>query len=123
MKMRETGMCHRGVFTVKLRTSLVQNGLFSPSWHCKDKERVSRGIDVESHMSSTCLNALKKRSSGNYSIETQQTSLGKMCTVSSLEHQFATLHLSHVPTTGLRARGGHFTSQNGAKSRNDCQWG
>ena len=46
--MREIGaMWQIGVLTGKLCTFLVQNGSFSAFWHYKNKERLSRGLDVK----------------------------------------------------------------------------
>ena len=38
----------------------VPNGSFSAFWHYKNKERLSRGLDVKMARSSTCLDASKK---------------------------------------------------------------
>ena len=56
--MREIGtMWQIGVLTGKPCTFLVQNGSFSAFWHYKNKERVSGGLDVKWHISSTSLDA------------------------------------------------------------------
>ena len=34
--------------------------VFSAFWHYKNKERLSRGLDVKWHIPSTCLDALEK---------------------------------------------------------------
>ena len=58
--MREIGtMWQIGVLTGKPCTFLVQNRSFSAFWHCKNKERLSRGLDVKWHIPSTCLDAFK----------------------------------------------------------------
>ena len=45
--MREIGtMWQIGVLAGKPCTFLVQNGSFSAFWHYKNKERLSRGLDV-----------------------------------------------------------------------------
>ena len=49
-----------GVLTRKPCTILVQNGSFSVFWHCKNKQRLSRGLDVKWHIPSTCLDASRK---------------------------------------------------------------
>ena len=36
---------------------LVQDGSFSAFWHYKNKERLSRVLDVKWHIPSTCLDA------------------------------------------------------------------
>ena len=57
--MREIGtMWQIGVLTGKPCTSLAQNGSFSG--HYKNKERLSRGLDVKWHIPSTCLDASRK---------------------------------------------------------------
>ena len=68
--MREVGtMWQIGVLTGKQCTFLVQNGSFSVFWHYKNKERLSRGLDVKWHIPSTCLDAPRKWfSTGIYSI-------------------------------------------------------
>ena len=82
--MREIGtMWQIGVLTEKPCTFLVQTVSFSVFWHHKNKERLSRGLDVKWHIPSTCLDAPRKWfSTGIYSInkasnwlclETQQT--------------------------------------------------
>ena len=59
--MREIGtMWQIGVLTGKPCTFLAQNGSFSAFWHYKNKERLSRGLDVKWHIPSTCLDAFKK---------------------------------------------------------------
>ena len=59
--MREIGtMWQIGVLTGKPCTFLVQNGSFSAFWHYKNKERLSRGLDVKWHIPSTCLDASRK---------------------------------------------------------------
>ena len=59
--MREIGtMWQTGVLTGKPCTFWAQNGSFPRFWHYKNKERVSRGLDVKWHIPSTCLNASKK---------------------------------------------------------------
>ena len=56
--MREIGtMWQIGVLTGKPCTFLVQNGSFSAFGHYKNKERLSRGLDVKWHIPSTCLDA------------------------------------------------------------------
>ena len=82
--MREIGaMCQIGVLTGKPCTFLVQNGTFSAFWHYKNKERLSRGLDMKWHIPFTCLDASRKWfSTGIYStkrasewlwLETQRT--------------------------------------------------
>ena len=68
--MREIGtMWQIGVLTGKPCTFLVQNGSFSAFRHYKNKERLSRGLDVKWHIPSTCLDASRKWfSTGIYSI-------------------------------------------------------
>ena len=68
--MREIGtMWQIGVLAGKPCTFLVQNGSFSAFWHYKNKERLSRGLDVNWHIPSTCLDASRKWfSTGIYSI-------------------------------------------------------
>ena len=68
--MREIGtMWQTGVLTGKPCTFLVQIGSFSAFWHYKNKERLSRGLDVKWHIPSTCLDASRKWfSTGIYSI-------------------------------------------------------
>ena len=68
--MREIGtMWQIGVLTGKPCTFLVQNGSFSAFWHYKNKERLSKGLDVKLHIPSTCLDASRKWfSTGIYSI-------------------------------------------------------
>ena len=68
--MREIGtMWQIGVLTRKPCTFWVQNGSFSAFWRYKNKERLSRGLDVKWHIPSTCLDAFKKWVSiGIYSI-------------------------------------------------------
>ena len=56
--MREIGtMWQIGVLKGKPCTFLVQNGSFSAFWHYKNKERLSRGLDVKWHIPSTSLEA------------------------------------------------------------------
>ena len=59
--MREIGtMWQIGVLTGKPCTFLVQNWSFSAFWHYKNKEKLSRGLDVKWHIPSTCLDASRK---------------------------------------------------------------
>ena len=59
--MREIGtMWQIGVLTGKPCTFLARNGSFSAFWHYKNKERLPRGLDVEWHIPSTCLDASRK---------------------------------------------------------------
>ena len=59
--MREIGtMWQIGVLTGKPCTFCVQNGSFSAFWRYKNKERVSRGLDVKWHIPSLCLDASRK---------------------------------------------------------------
>ena len=69
--MREIGtMWQIGVLTGKPCTFLLQNGSFSAFWHYKNKERLSRGLDVKWHIPSICLDASRKWvSTGIYSID------------------------------------------------------
>ena len=46
-----------GVLTGKSCTFLVQNGSFSRFLYYKNKERISRGLDVKWHIPSICLDA------------------------------------------------------------------
>ena len=56
--MREIGaMWQIGVLAWKPCTFLAQNGSFSALWRYKNKERLSRGVDLKWHMPSTCLDA------------------------------------------------------------------
>ena len=98
-----------GVLTGKPCTFLVQNGSFSAFWHYKNKERLSRGLDVKWHIPSSCLDVSRKCfSTGIYSKTGFPSGYGqkikkplkmaKMCTVSRLERQSATLCLLHAPT-------------------------
>ena len=58
-----------GVLARKPCTFSAQNGSFSAFWHYKNKERLSRGLDVNWHIPSTCLDASRKWfSPGIYSI-------------------------------------------------------
>ena len=58
-----------GVLIGKPRTFLVKNRSFSAFWHYKNKERLSKGLDVKWHIPSTCLDASRKWfSTGIYSI-------------------------------------------------------
>ena len=68
--MREIGtMWQIGVLTGKPCTFLVQNRSFSAFWHYKNKERLSKGLDIKWHIPSTCLDASRKWfSTGIYSI-------------------------------------------------------
>ena len=68
--MREIGtMWQIGILTGKPCTFLAQNGSFSALWRYKNKERLSRDLDVKWHIPSTCLDAFKKWVSiGIYSI-------------------------------------------------------
>ena len=68
--MREIGtMWQIGVLTGKPCTFLVQNGPFSAFRHYKNKERLSRGLDVKWHIPSICLDFSRKWfSTGIYSI-------------------------------------------------------
>ena len=68
--MREIGtMWQIDVLAGKPCTFLVQNGSFSAFWHYKNKEGLSRGLDVNWHIPSTCLDASRKWfSTGIYSI-------------------------------------------------------
>ena len=87
-----------------------KNGSFSAFWHYKNKEGLSsRGLDVNWHIPSTCLDASRKRfSTGIYSMKRASGGYGqkmkkplkiaKMCAASRLERQFATLYLFHAPT-------------------------
>ena len=60
--MREIGtMWQIGVLTGKPCTFLVQNGSFSAFLHYKNRDRVSRGLDVKWRIPSACLDASKKR--------------------------------------------------------------
>ena len=62
--MREIGtMWQIGALTGKPCTFLVQNGSFSAFRHYKNKERLSRGLDVKWHIPSSCLDASRKWSS------------------------------------------------------------
>ena len=57
--MREIGtMWQIGVLTGAL--FWVQNGWCSAFWHYKNKERLSRSLEVKWHIPSTCLDASKK---------------------------------------------------------------
>ena len=69
-------------------------------WHYRNKERVSRGLDVRWHVPSTCLDASKRgfyigshsmnRPSDCLWLETQEAGrMDKMCAASGLEHQFS----------------------------------
>ena len=59
--MREIGtMWQIGVLAGKPCTFLVQNGSFSAVCHYKNKERLSRSLDVKWHIPSTCLDASRK---------------------------------------------------------------
>ena len=82
--MREIGtMWQIGVLTGKPCTFLVQNRSFSAFWHYKNKEGLSRGLDVKWHIPSSCLDALRKwfstgicsinRASEWLRLETQET--------------------------------------------------
>ena len=107
--MRETGtMWQIGVLTGKPCTFLVQAGSFLAFWHHK-KWRVSRGLDVKWHIPSTCHDASRKWfSTGICNINRasqwlwqkpkEPLTMAKICTVSRLERQFATLYLFHAPT-------------------------
>ena len=55
--MREIGtMWQIDILTGKPCTFLVQNGSFSAFWHYKNKERLSRRLEVKWHVQdSTCL--------------------------------------------------------------------
>ena len=54
--MREIGtMWQIGVLTGKPWTFLVKNRSFSAFWHYKNKEGLSKGLDVKWHVPSTCL--------------------------------------------------------------------
>ena len=68
--MREIGtMWQIGVLTGKLCTFLVKNRSFSAFWHYKNKERLSKGLDVKWHIPSTCLDASRMWfTTGIYSI-------------------------------------------------------
>ena len=68
--MREIGtMWQIDVLTGKPCTFLVRNGSSSAFWHYKNRERLSRGLDVKWHVPPTCLDASKKWVSiGIYSI-------------------------------------------------------
>ena len=68
--MREIGtMWQIGVLTAERSTFLVQNRSFSAFWHYKNKERLSRALDVKWHIPSTCLDALRMWfATGIYSI-------------------------------------------------------
>ena len=58
--MHEIGtMWQIGVLTKKPCTFLVQNRSFSAFWHYKNKERLSKGLDVKWHIPSTCLDATR----------------------------------------------------------------
>ena len=108
-------MCQIRVLTVKLCTFLVQNGSFLAFWHHKNKERLSRGLEVKWHIPSTCPDASEKWFSiGIYGInwdsvwpclETHEgPQAGQMCT----ERRLAALYLFHTPTGigGAFAEGG-----------------
>ena len=59
--MREIGtMWQIGVLTGKPSTFLAQNGSFSAFWHYKNKERLSRGLNVKWHSPTSCLDASRK---------------------------------------------------------------
>ena len=68
--MREIGtMWQIGVLTGKPCTFLVKNRSFSAFWHYKNKERLSKGLDVKWHIPSTCRDAFRMWFSiGIYSI-------------------------------------------------------
>ena len=58
--MREIGtMWQIGVLTGNSCTFWFQNRSFSTFWHYKNKERLSKGLDVKWHTPSTCLDASK----------------------------------------------------------------
>ena len=68
--MREIGtMWQIGFLTGKPCTFLVKNRSFSAFWHYKNKERLSKGLDVKWNIPSACLDASRMCSStGIYSI-------------------------------------------------------
>ena len=86
-------------------------GDFRRFWHYKNKERPSKGLDVKCHIRSACLDASRVWfSTGIHSINRASAwlwlkpkrplKMAKMCTVSRLERQCATLCLFHAPTGG-----------------------
>ena len=96
--MREIGTMWQicALLTGKPCTFLVQNGSFSAVWHCENKDRLSRGLDVKWHIPSTRLDASRKWCpTGIYSInrasewlrlETLQTpQMAKMCSAKTMK--------------------------------------
>ena len=110
--MREVGtMWQIGVLTGKPCTFFVQKSVvFRRFCHYKNKERPSKGFGskmAHSFYLSWCLQ----------NVPNKPLKMAKMCTVSRLERQFATLYLSHAPTGG---GGSHeWTSQS---DRNLVYW-
>ena len=110
--MREIGaMWQIGVLTGKtVHFFWSKMGHFRRFWHYKNKERVSKGLDVKWHIPSTCLDASRKvvfywnlqhKQGFRWAVArnpSKALKIAKMCTVSRLECQFATLYLFHAPT-------------------------